>query len=147
MIYEPKGALDPPLIMRFTTANFLDQRQAHVRPCEEPNGGDQPTDHQEREERDESDQVDEEEDEVSLLFWRHSEMVEYFYGGFSVMDAMIRDMTACFHVDMSRHDLPPRSDWSVQPREQHMPAATDDDDGVDEDADDQALVFLFLMEM
>lgn len=98
MICEPKGALDRSLIMRFTTANFLDQRQAHVRPCEEPNGGDQPIDHQEREEHDESDHVD----EVSLLFWRHSEMVEYFYGGFSVMDAMIRDMAACFHVDMSR---------------------------------------------
>lgn len=143
MIIECKGSLDRSLIMRITTANFPDLRLAHVRPCEELDGCDQPTNHQEREENDELDQVD----EVSLLLRRRSETIEYFYGGFTVMDGMIRDMVAHFHVDMSRHDLPPRSDQSYQPREQQMLAAADDNDGDNEDVDDQALEFLFLMGM
>lgn len=96
--------------------------------------GDQSKDHEEPEERDEPDEGDKEE-EVSLLLLHQSETVEYVYGGFTVMDAMIQDMADHFHVDMSHHRLPPCPDWFYWPREQHVSVAANDDDGVDEDHD------------
>lgn len=80
-------------------------------------------------------------------------MVQYVYGGFTVMDAMTRDVVAHFYVDMSCYHLPPRLSWFYQPGEPHMPAtATNDvdveDDGADEDVDDAwDLEFLFLMKL
>lgn len=96
----PKGTLDCSLILRITTSNFHDQRQDNVRPrdlrC-----------YVEHDEPKEPDVGDEEEDEASLLLRQRSEMVEYVCRVFTIMDVMLRDMADHFHMDMSRHHLPP----------------------------------------